>query len=61
VPLKLGVAQIYQNIRSPYEEILLNIVEGSRINFASFEEIVEAWKLIKKVDIFRSKVSLKTY
>ena len=61
IPMKLGAAQIYKKKRSPYEEILLNIVEGSRINFASFEEIIEAWKLMKKVDIFRSKVSLKTY
>jgi len=61
IPMKLGAAQIYKNKSSPYEEILLNIMEGSRINFASFEEIVEAWKLMKKVDIFRSGISLKTY
>jgi len=61
IPLKINKIDIYRNEKAPYEEIIENIIDGLKINFANFEEIIEAWKVVKKIDLIKknSKVFIE--
>lgn len=61
VPLILPAVDIYQNNKIPYQEVLQNIIDKSGINFASFEEIIESWKLMEKVEKIKAKTIIETY
>lgn len=61
VPLILPAVNIYQNNKTPYQEVLQNIIDKASINFASFEEIVESWKLMEEVEKIKQKSVLEIY
>lgn len=61
VPLVLPAVDIYQNFKTPYEEVLQNIIDKSGINFASFEEIIESWKLMEEVEKIKKKTKVEIY
>jgi len=61
VPLILPAVDIYQNFKTPYEEVLQNIIDKSGINFASFAEIVESWKLMEEVERIKIITRLEIY
>jgi len=61
VPLILPAVDIYQNFKTPYEEVLQNIIDKSDINFASFDEIVQSWKLMEKVEKMKKKTRVEIY
>jgi len=61
VPLVLPAVDIYQNFKTPYEEVLQNIIDKSGINFASFDEIIESWKLMEKMEKLKEKAKLEIY
>jgi len=59
VPLKINKIDIYRNEKTPYEEILENIIDGLKINFANFDEILESWKVVEKIDLIKKNSRLE--
>jgi len=59
IPLKINKIDIYRNEMTPYEEIIENIVDGLKINFANFDEILESWKVVETIDLIKKTSKLE--
>jgi glucose-6-phosphate 1-dehydrogenase len=59
--LRLGFADFNQTFHSAYENVILDVYQGNKINMPTFKEVLAQWRFVDKIEKVKDRLELKVY